>query len=319
MEQRSEFNSNRRIKVLDELIQLLIQHYVCAHKAKKIANHLTTYRDTDHYQQLTTANQFCTQLTHDLQEWSQDLHLKVFYSSKNDGDKKRRIQETNYGFYEVKLLAGNIGYMDIRSFSDPEHAGDLACSAMHFLTHTEALIIDLRHHTGGHPAMVQLLCSYFFPSFPILHLNDQYFRSQKQVESYWTLPYVPGKRYLKKPVYVLISKETFSGAEEFAYNLKHLNRATLVGETTKGGAHPCKIHKLSDSFNVLIPHGESINPITKTNWEGTGVTPHIKTPSERAFDTAYQLAVKHLQHHLEHFSNHLQTELKQISLGKSSL
>ena len=114
------------------------------------------------------------------------------------------------------------------------------------------------------PAMVALLCSYFFDGEPV-HLNDLYWREGDRTQQFWTHPYVPGKRYVGKEIYVLTSKRTFSGAEEFTYNLKNLKRATIVGETTVGGAHPGGTQRINAHFAVWVPSGRAINPITKTN------------------------------------------------------
>jgi C-terminal processing protease CtpA/Prc len=106
---------------------------------------------------------------------------------------------------------------------------------------------------------------------------------------------VPGKRFVKKPVYVLTSKRTFSAAEECTYNLKNLNRATIVGETTGGGAHPGGAERIADHFLVFVPSGRAINPISKTNWEGTGVKPDIETPGDLALKTAHVAALERLK------------------------
>jgi C-terminal processing protease CtpA/Prc len=139
--------------------------------------------------------------------------------------------------------------------------------------------------------MVALISSYIFGDERV-HLNSLYWREQDVTEQYWTLPYVPGKRFGNKPIYVLTSRETFSGGEEFAYNLKARQRAILVGETTGGGAHPGSSYRLHPHFEVFIPNGRAINPITGTNWEGSGVTPDIPIPQEQDFKVAYSMALK---------------------------
>jgi C-terminal processing protease CtpA/Prc len=93
-------------------------------------------------------------------------------------------------------------------------------------------------------------------------------------------------------VYVLTSKRTFSGAEEFTYNLKNLKRATIIGETTGGGAHPGGGFRISEHFGMFIPTGRAISPITKTNWEGTGVTPDVNVPADQALLVARIMALK---------------------------
>jgi len=199
----------------------------------------------------------------------------------------------NFGFNEVKILEGNIGYLDLRSFQDPSYAGDTAVAAMNFLSNSDAIIIDLRQNGGGSPQMIQLISSYLFESEPV-HLNNFYWRPTDSHEQTWTLPHVTGKRNPDVPVYVLTSNRTFSAAEEFSYNLKNLERATLVGETTGGGAHPGGTQIATDRFQVWVPSGRAISPITKTNWEGTGVSPHIVVKQALAFNTAYIKALETL-------------------------
>jgi C-terminal processing protease CtpA/Prc len=164
--------------------------------------------------------------------------------------------------------------------------GDTVAATMNFVANTDYLIFDLRDNGGGDPAMVRLICSYLFGDKSV-HLNDLYMRKENKTEEYWTIPNVPGKKFLDKDVYVLTSNRTFSGAEEFSYNLKNLKRATIIGETTGGGAHPGDFERLTDHFGAFVPVGRAINPITKTNWEGTGVEPDIKVPRDQALKTAY--------------------------------
>ena len=133
--------------------------------------------------------------------------------------------------------------------------------------------------------MIQLITSYLYDADPV-HLNNFYYRPTDEHTQTWTLPHVPGQRRPDIDVYVLTSNRTFSAAEEFSYNLKNLKRATLIGETTGGGAHPGGTQIATDRFTVWVPTGRAINPISKTNWEGTGVKPHIEVPAAEALVTA---------------------------------
>ena len=162
---------------------------------------------------------------------------------------------------------------------------------MNFLANANALILDLRKCTGGYPGMIALISSYLFGEEP-LHLSSIYWRDEDLTQQYWTLPYVPGKRFGNIPVYVLISKVTFSGGEEFANILKTRQRATLLGDQTDGGAHPGTTYYLHPHFEVFIPIGRTINPVSGTDWEGSGVMPDISIPQEQAFKAAYYMALK---------------------------
>jgi C-terminal processing protease CtpA/Prc len=104
---------------------------------------------------------------------------------------------------------------------------------------------------------------------------------------------------LQKPdglAFVLTSKNTFSGAEEFTYNLKNLKRATIVGETTGGGAHPLSGHRIDDHFMIGVPFARAVNPVSKTNWEGTGVEPDVSVKAPDALEKAQELAGIKLAH-----------------------
>ncbi len=164
---------------------------------------------------------------------------------------------------------------------------------MGFLAHVDAIIFDLRDNHGGDPNMVAFIASYLFDR--PTHLNDLYNRRENSTQQYWTLADVPGKRLADKPAYVLTSTETFSGAEEFSYDLKNLKRATLVGEPTGGGAHLVGGHRIDDHFMIGVPFARAINPVSKTDWEGKGVEPDVKVKAADALAKAQALADSKLQ------------------------
>lgn len=199
------------------------------------------------------------------------------------------VRRRNYGFQRVEILRGNIGYIDLREFASAEAAGPTAAGAMQFVADTHALIIDLRRNGGGDPGMVQLLCSYLIE--PGVLLNSLYWRPSNQTSQFWTLPVVPGERQIDKPVYVLIGARTGSAAEEFAYNLRALERGTLIGRTTYGAANPGQDIDLGDGWSVFVSTGKAINPITDSNWEGVGVEPHVSVSEPAALTQAHELAL----------------------------
>ena len=291
-------DSDTRSKVIDDLLLKLRENYVFPDVAKEIEESIHLHLSNGEYDGITTASTLCDLLTVHMQEISHDKHLRLFeepQAQANEQQEQERWNEMamqhNYGFEKVERLPGNIGYLDFRFFYEPKFAAETAIAAMNFLTNTSALIFDLRQNHGGDPAMIALVCSYLFDWEPV-HLNSLYWRAKDSTQQFWTLPYVPGRRYLDKPVYVLTSHDTFSGAEEFTYNLKNLKRATIIGETTGGGAHPGDIYHLGSNFTVFIPTGRAINPVTNTNWEGPGVSPDIEVPQEQALKVAHRAAIK---------------------------
>ena len=293
-----------RSAVIDSLIAQLNDAYVFPEVAKKMESDLRSRLSNKEYDSLTSARGFAEKLTADVQSVSKDKHLRVRYSFEKipvprdreeptEAERAERRwfnQRVNFGFEKIERLQGNVGYVDLRGFSDEEAGADTVAAAMTFLENTEAIIFDLRQNGGGNPAMVALISSYLFGDKPV-HLNDLYWRKGNKTEEYWTKPEKAKKRFPAKDVYVLTSARTFSAGEEFTYNLKNLKRATIIGETTGGGAHPGGFERLADHFGAFIPGGRAINPISKTNWEGTGVEPDIKVPKEQALKTAHLMAL----------------------------
>ena len=294
-----------RAAVIDILFKELNDSYVFAETAKKMETDIRSRLAAKEYDNVASAKDFAAKLTADLQSVSRDKHLRVRYSFDKLPERKDRREPTaeeieqnrwfnqriNYGFEKVERLNGNIGYIDLRGFNDEVAGAETVAAAMSFLQNTEALIFDLRQNGGGNPSMIQLISSYLFGDKPV-HLNDLYWRKENKTEEFWTKPEQAKIKFTNKDIYILTSNYTFSGAEEFSYNLKNLKRATVIGETTGGGAHPGGMVRLADHFGVFIPVGRAINPISKTNWEGTGVEPDIKVPKEQALKLAYKMALE---------------------------
>jgi C-terminal processing protease CtpA/Prc len=198
------------------------------------------------------------------------------------------MEHDNCAFEKIEILPNNIGYVKFDGFMDASFCGPTVAAAMGFVAHTDAVIFDLRQNQGGDPEMVALISSYLFERST--HLIDIYDRKENSTRQNWTLSYLPGPRLTKQPVFVLTSKQTFSGAEEFAFDLKNQKRATIVGETTGGGAHPVSGHTVANYFMVGVPFAKSLDPVTKTNWEGTGVVPDVNVSAADALTTAEKLA-----------------------------
>ena len=199
----------------------------------------------------------------------------------------------NFGIRRVERLDGNVGYLDLRRVAMAANAGPAVAAAMELVAGTYALIFDLRHNGGGAPDGVALWCSYLLKEEPT-HLNDIFHADTGETRQFWSLPYLPGTRYVDRPVYVLTSSHTFSGGEELCYNLQALGRAELIGETTGGGAHPTRGFPVSSAVMIGIPFARSINPVTGTNWQGTGVIPDVAVTEDDAYDVAYGKALRHV-------------------------
>jgi len=303
------FDGKVKEQTVKKISKLLNDNYVFPDMAKKMGDLIKQNLAAGNYNNVDDPMKFAETLTADLQSVSNDKHIRVRFSpedakrlieqeknGRDPGDEKHwneMLKKENYGFKKVERLPGNIGYVDFRNFASPDYSKETVASVMQFLENTDAIIFDLRLNGGGDPAGVQLICSYLFTETPV-HLNDLYYRPTDVTNEYWTLRKIDGKRMPDVPVYVLTSKFTFSGAEEFAYNLKNLKRATIVGETTGGGAHPGGVMSINEGFAIFVPNGRAISPVTKTNWEGVGVTPDVNVKSELALEQAQILALQKL-------------------------
>ena len=206
--------------------------------------------------------------------------------------RRQRFRLDNFGIRRVERLDGNVGYLDLRRMPVPANAGPAIAAAMELVAGTYALIIDMRRNGGGSPEGVVFWCSYLFDE--PTHFNDIFHADTGETQQFWAHPYVPGSRYLDRPVYVLTSRQTFSGGEDLCYTLQALGRAEMIGETTGGGAHPTRVYPISAAVCVGIPFARSVNPVTGANWQATGVVPDIAVPDAEACDVAYTRALQHV-------------------------
>ena len=296
-------------EIVTKAMELLRANYVFPDQAEQAATAIEARLEAGEYDQLDEIT-LTERLTRDLQEFTGDRHLRVVLGG-GPGPRRERIGEPeepknhearrlamrqhgrmdNFGIRQVERLDGNVGYLDVRRVAVPANAGPAISAAMELVAGTYALIIDLRQNHGGAPEGVVFWCSYLLDERPT-HLNDIFHADTGETRQFWALPYVPGTRYTERPVYVLTSGQTFSGGEDFAYTLQALGRATVVGETTGGGAHPTRGFPISAAVHIGIPFARSVNPVTGTNWQGTGVVPDVAVPEARARDVAYARALE---------------------------
>lgn len=298
-----------RAQLIDNLIRELNANYVFPEVAGKLEAALRAKQKRGDYDRAADAQGLAVLLTSELQAVSGDLHLGVRFSeapapprptgprppptAEDETRFQARAKAMNYGLGKVEKLPGNIGYLETHGFGPAKYVDKAFSAAMTQLADSDALIIDMRGNGGGSPDSIAYLSSYLFDKRT--HLNDLYWREGNRTEEFWTTEEVPGKKYgQQKPVYVLTGPRTFSGAEEFSYNLQQLRRATLVGERTRGGANPGGTLQLTPHFSVFVPRGRAINPISKTNWEGIGVTPDVKVAAADALVTAQKMALEKL-------------------------
>lgn len=282
----------QRQVVLDSIASALNAMYVFPDVAARMDSDLRARSKRGEFNEVSEASSFAQQLTRDLQAISHDKHLRVRMRAADPASGAAGSRGTRSGIFgRTERMAGDVAYVEILSFrAPPEEVREATTRVMSAAADAKALIIDLRANGGGSPFTVALVSSYLFGADPV-HLNSLYFRPANRTDDFFTDPLVAGRKFgPDKPIYVLTSARTFSGAEEFAYNLQTRKRATIVGETTGGGANPGRGVPLPHDLTVFVPTGRAINPITKTNWEGVGVKPDVAVPAADALEVAFRLA-----------------------------
>ncbi|WP_030869183.1 S41 family peptidase [Streptomyces sp. NRRL F-2747] len=288
--------------VIDETARLLVEHYVFPDIAEQLAG-LLQRRVAEGAYDVDGAEEFAQLVTADLQSVNGDRHLRLKHHadpvSPKQGaatlDAMRREFDTSLGGVpRVQLLDGGVAVVELAPMLFPlEWAAEPLGAALTLASRAQALIVDLRANRGGDPDAVAFVCSYLLDERT--HLNTMYWRRDGRREQSWSLPHVPGARFGgSKPLYVLSSDSTFSAAEELAYDLQQLGRAVVVGERTRGGAHPCKGWTVHPHLEATIPVGRAINPVSGTNWEGTGVQPDIPCAAADSLAHAHALALARL-------------------------
>ncbi len=298
---------------IDSLCILLNTYYVSAEKATQITNILQTNFKNGNYDKLTNPNLFTDSINETMRLISKDKHLNLAFDPEgikaqlkaemsvvaaNESENLQKylsqIKRQSYGFKEIKMLEGNVGYLRIDNFFSPNYAAEVAIAALNFLSSSEAIIFDMRYNKGGDAAMIQVIISQLYKKDTTIHLNSFYHRATNTTSEMFTVPNLKGNKMPDIPVYVLTSKETFSAAEALAYDLQSLKRATIIGEVTAGGANAGNTAIVTEFFTLFLPSEKTINPITKTNWEVVGVVPDLITTATNALEKAHLIALENL-------------------------
>jgi len=297
-------NKKEKSQIVDKASELLDRFYVIPETAGEMIDHLKKLQNKREFKEIEDPQEFAEYLTDELRSICHDRHLKFYLGvnpdqQKTDRNLKRllrqlRAKSENYGLDKIEVFEGNIGYMNIKSVMYSPEVGERIDAAMTFLADVDALILDQRENgRGGDETFMTHLFSYFFNK--PTHINSIYWKDRDRTDEFWTREKVPGMKMSEIPIFVLISKNTFSGAEAFAYELQALKRATVIGEPTVGAANPASTWVLYKNLRISIPFGRAIHPVTQSNWEGSGVKPDIEVPADQALTAALELAGKSAQ------------------------
>ena len=297
-----KLDAAERKRVIDAAVVILKEHYIARQNAQKMADALLAHEKNGDDNAVTDGEVFAALLTRQMRDVSSDRHLTLEYSQDPLPEHPSAetpealahytstMKQQNCTFEKVEILSHNIGYLKLNSFPDLFVCKPTIAAAMTSLNHADAIIFDLRDNRGGQPDTVMLIASYLFD-----HPEYMYNPRENTTERSWTRSPVPGNTLADKPAYILTSSVTFSAAEHFSYDLKMLKRATLVGETTGGGAHSGVWHRIDDHFGMGVPETKAINPFSDVDWAEIGVEPDVKVKAADALMTAEKLAQRKLQ------------------------
>jgi hypothetical protein len=290
-------------QVVDSLSKALVKNYIFPDTAERMGVYIENRLKGGDYDKIMTGSAFAQVLTTDIRSIYNDAHLSVSFDPKmqqdladtttgNRAEKRRQnlaeYARQNFGFKKLEILDGNIGYILFdRFYGFNDSAKQVVNTAFSFLKNTQALIIDLRSNGGGSPDMEKYICSFLLP--PGTQLSSSYERRNHHTETAFTYPPSIAVSFVGRPVYILVNRRTFSAAEAFCYDLQVMHRATIIGETTGGGAHLVEADPLSNGFIGQIPYAREISPVTGINWEAVGVQPDIHIHADSSLDAAILL------------------------------
>ena len=265
------------------------------------------------YDHVLSRAEFAVRVTADLEDLSRDKHLDLYYDpvlaaeliarekagNKQVGETAAQVERArweNFGFKAIRMLDGQVGYLDLRMFYAAKYAGGTAAAAIEFLSGSKAVVVDLRLNGGGWDDMVTLLSSYFVDRNESEILAITQSTLDKSYYASVVPSFVPGKRLTGIPVYILTSSRTASAAEAFTSIVRHLNSdVVVVGQRTAGAENPVGVVALDSQFVLKIPCYRKIYFGGRLGWEGTGLTPDVEVSSDRALETAHLHALHTLQ------------------------
>lgn len=294
--------ADSRAATVNDAARLIEENFYDTNRGAEIAAGLRSALAAGEFDGADDAASLADALTGHLRP--QDNHFAVRYVGprpENSGRRERggegrdgvdigALARVNFGFQDVAILPGNVGYIDLHQFAPVQVAGDTALAALNFVENTDAVIFDMRSNSGGAPSMVQFLISHFLDPIDQRPINTFVSSARDYPSELMSLAWLPGEARPDVPLYVLTSGNTGSAGEAFPYHLQAMERATIVGETTYGAGNPGGFFPAGDGFAVFISTGSARNPITGTNWEGTGVIPDVDVPAADALDAALILA-----------------------------
>ncbi len=294
-----QLNSNMKLELIEELKSKINREYVEVEKIRLITNDLEKIKYDSAFTKIKYRQDFTKFLNKVLQKSDQHFSVSVSPKSSDLQNKEswfEKLERLNFGFERVEVSEKNIGLLSFWGFANLNEASrEVISNHMQAIENVDGLIIDLRDNGGGSAQTVQHISSYFLKGRQ--HLNSFYSRATDNTEEFYTDPAINFPHLTQIPIVIIIGPKTFSAAEEFAYNFKHMSRAIVIGKPSKGGANPWRYFQLQHGLRIAVPTAKAINPTTQSNWEGVGVQPHLYTELKDAEQLATELLMRKLTRH----------------------
>ena len=280
--------SSREVEsAIQTISEIITDKYVFPDKGREIARHLLQELRKDRFKNVASWKVIDSIATKVLRDFSGDGHLFVKYNPKKVQEllaEKKDVQdesgynsffygdeavENNFGFKEVKILEGNIGYIKLSKINLSEKSLPALFASMRFVANTKALIIDVQDNGGGGSAIGEVFESYFLPKeTPLLEFKNR--EGENHISK--TVAWLTEPKY-NKPLYIMINSKTASAAEALAFALQSRNRAVIVGQHSAGAAHMSSWFPVNEHLFVSVSTGAPTIPGTDTSWEQKGVQP----------------------------------------------
>lgn len=277
------------------IAKLIDDNYVFPKKGKQIATHFLQEYKNGKFNQTNDWNTFGSIATECLRNFSHDGHLYVRHDPKtvkeltaaqhdpvdsNSTDQfsydpfyyGKEAIEKNFGFREVKILDGNIGYIKLSEINISARSLPVLFAAMEFISNTKALVIDLRDNGGGGSELGSVFPSYFLPKdIPLLDFKTR--NGPSTIDK--TVLWLTEKKY-DNPLFIIVNNGTASAAEAFAYSLQNKKRAKIIGQPSAGAANMNSWYVVNEQIFVSVSTAAPTLPGTEVSWEQIGIQPdHI--------------------------------------------
>jgi hypothetical protein len=306
------FTATERSEIIDHVVDQLAHRYVDPNIGQKAAQTIMQKKEKKAYDALDTKTSFMEVLIADMHATTCDNQLQLKNQSEAGSDwihpaltiktpegtemdeqqKKMILQMINYGL-PAQVIEGNIGYLGVLEFYSPEIAPkvyQVIDKTMQSFQKCTAMILDLRQCSrGGDPEVMMYLASYFLGGEESQPLYVSSNRENQKIAEFRTRTDILGKRMPNIPIYILVSSETFSTGEMFAYGLQKIGRAKIVGETSAGAAHGTDTIDIGHGIIMVLPVNRLSHVKTQTNWQGTGVIPDVSVKADDALAKAKEI------------------------------